>query len=237
MREDGVIVSLYEPNPDRAHGGLLGAVAAFLAGEDSEGAQAVEQLDISREEASSLQRSIVLYRCERFLEAALSCSLQPTGGSSDGCLSIETLFDMLYDAWSAEHGRVDLAERMGAAAVAAECVDGQPLSELLRRSVLCDAADDILQFASNHHRMRHMLIETLVRHNRPSLEGGKQMWALLKFSCFGSDGHFNSVAWFLGQLEHYLDGRLWAPRVGAGPHFVLKRGRFLSFISSIFLLK
>ena len=214
MREDGVLVSLYEPEPTRAHRGLLGAVACFLAGGDSEGAHAVTQLGVSLEEAAQLRRSIVLFRFERFIEAALS-SLKLTVAEDEQLLSIEALSGMLYGAWSLEHTWVDLAERVGSAVTNGECIDGLPLSELLRRTVLSNAADDILRLACNHYRMRLVLGQVL--HQRaPSIRvhcrqgSAERMWAMLKYSLLGSDGHFNSLLWFFGQLEHDEHGRLWA---------------------------
>ena len=65
LRDDGYFMSLYEPEPKYADRGLLGAVTDFLTDTQSDGAQAVTRLGITRDEASDLRRAIMLTRFGR----------------------------------------------------------------------------------------------------------------------------------------------------------------------------
>ena len=56
LRDDGVIVSLYDPSSVQK--GLLGAVTAFVDGEGGTGAEAVARLGVTQAEACLLQRAI-----------------------------------------------------------------------------------------------------------------------------------------------------------------------------------
>ena len=67
LRDKRLILSLYEPSS--AQKGLLGAVTAFMDGENGDGA-AIAQLSISHTEASLLRRAIVFSRFESFAQAA-----------------------------------------------------------------------------------------------------------------------------------------------------------------------
>ena len=149
----------------------------------------------------------------------------------DELLSIAQLSVMLYDSWNDSDSRwLDLAERLGAASEAAECVGGRSLTEVLRGSVLRDVAASFLVLASSHSHMRRVLVETLTlqavrlsRYSRSDVAGSRsafgmpQMWQMLKYAFLGSDEHFNSIVWYLGQIERETKGRLWVDADGHAP--------------------
>lgn len=182
------------------------------------GVQAIARLDLSVDEARALKRAVVLTRFEDFVAAAMATvdNLQLSDTATDGLLSIEQLFDVLYDTWG--HDYLDMAERLGAASAAAQSIDGQQqLHQVLSVSVLRGAADGLLRVAEAHARMRAVLMQVLTSHSRSISQGRAQMWTLLKHCCMASDSHFEQVTWFLGRLEFAMQGRLWAVGDGMPP--------------------
>lgn len=243
LRDSSVLSALYEPPAScaprgSASLGLLQCLDAFLRCEDGGTRSEVEAaaagnvagLGLTKSEAASLHRTLVLARFERFVEAALT-ALNTTvlsSPSEGGCphahlISTEGCFDVIYAACSREadggwRHDLDVAECMGSLWAGDAPSGSLRIEETLRGSVLRDAADGVLRFAHARYRIRAVLLETLPR-SGGVWQGHRQMLRLLQSAKAGiaADGEYSSLLWFLGQAEHTARGRLWAPSEGVYP--------------------
>lgn len=230
LRAEGILPSLYEvpaaipesardgEELDMPRRGLLAATTTFLNGGDG----AVSDSVLLRADVVKLHHALACARFERFVTEALKTLevVQPADGA-ESLASVGELADDLYAAfWRADDSAeafyrqdLDLAERLGAAWVAGQHVDMRSVDELLRQSVLRDAADGLLRFARSRYCMRGVLIETLQRGGPFVTEAQNQMVSLLKNTSMGiEEGHVDALLWFLGRREYVCRGRLWATR-------------------------
>ena len=256
LRAGGILPSLFEPPSalpssmlhiqrrgfaldldfELPRGGLLAAVTDFLNGEPS----VICELGVNGDEAVVLHRALSLERFARFVARVLDTLeiVVPTA-ESVGTVSAEQIGAALYETskhtddgcWRTD---LDVAERLGAVWLSGGRINGWTASELVRASVLRDAADGLRRCAITHYCMRAVLLETLSRPvdtRRGGMAIGEvfmkngmivtgktsarelvdQMVGLLRNPSMGvSEGHVKALVWFLGRLEYFHNGRLWA---------------------------
>ena len=155
-------------------------------------------------------------------ESTLLCDAGSTrcdGKWTDNFYAVNALHDIQFiEDYVAHEGDRAPQNIRDQAATFSEFLNGT-IRELLQKSVLRNAAEDILEFAELHYWL-HQIIASVVHNSLVTIGwrtfcgswlGGDQMMRLLRNPTLGtSEGHVNAMLRTLGQLEYYTHGRLWA---------------------------
>jgi hypothetical protein len=193
-------------------------------------------LQLTRDEAAVLHRSIVRARFESFLHSALKAinNTEAAGGAEGArersalIVHAHELFDALYNQlyqcpgpwgqrWVDDLDLVAMVGEIYSGALSVEGLSSFKLEEMLRASILDDAADALLQLARRRAYLCMVLKETLPRREayeqrlyRGNVGARDRMVAMLESPRMGAhEGHVRALLHYLGQLEFTFCGTLW----------------------------